>query len=46
MELHDILKVKDTMVKCVLGQRVHHWQPHFNLKLTVRHVETWFVVAG
>jgi hypothetical protein len=36
----DILKVKNTVVKCVLGHRVHHWQPRFNLEQAVHHVGT------
>jgi len=45
VELHDILKVKDTVVKYVLGHRVRRWQPHFNLELTVHRVGTRTVVA-
>lgn len=44
-ELRDILKVKDTVLKCVLGHRVRRWQPHFNLELTVHRVGTRTVVA-
>jgi len=46
VELHDILQVKDTVIKCVLGHRVHRWQPCFSLELVVHHVGTQTVVLG